>query len=101
MPSRVWAQLPPVGVPGGTVRVELDGSLETFDQRFRNGAREGYGADLTSPALGSDRIPAWRMPTAGSARIIGNPSYRLNLGALTTDALADVGQGVVGARASG
>src|SRR6185295_13942884 len=54
LPARVWAQLSPVGVPAGTVRVELDGSLETFDRRFRDGTREGYGADLSSPALGSD-----------------------------------------------
>jgi hypothetical protein len=96
MPSRVWAQLPAVGVPGGTVRVELEGSLETFDGRFHNGQRENYGADLSSPALGSDRIPLLVDADARIARIIGSPSYRLNLGALTTDALADVGRGVLG-----
>ena len=62
----------------------------TFDRRFRNGEREGYGADLSSPALGSDRIPLGRRGcTIG--RIIGNAGYRLNLGALTTDALGSVG----------
>jgi len=96
MPSGVWAQLAPVGVPGGTVRVELEGSLETFDRRFRDGLREGYGADLSSPALGSDRIPLLTDADARIGRIINNPSYRLNLGELTTDALADVGKGFFG-----
>ncbi|MEO8089775.1 MAG: hypothetical protein ABI703_05730 [Gemmatimonadales bacterium] len=96
IPSRVWAQLPPVGVPGGTVRIELDGSLETFDRRFRNGQRETYGADLASPALGSDRIPSLAEADATIARIIGNPTYRLNLGALSADVLSDVGRGVFG-----
>lgn len=96
VPSRVSAQLAPVGVPGGTVRVELDGYIETFDRRFRDGEREGYGADLTIPALGSDRIPLLADADARIGRIIGNPGYRLNLGALTTDAMADVGTGFLG-----
>ncbi len=90
------AQLAPVGVPGGTVRIELEGSLETFDRRFRNGQREGYGFDLSSPALGSDRIPILVDADARIGRIIGNPAYRLNLGTLRTDALADVGTGSAG-----
>jgi hypothetical protein len=96
MPSRVWAQLPPIGVPGGTVRVELDGSIETFDRRFRNGQREPYGADLSSPALGSDRMPILADADARISRIIGNPSYRLNLGSLSSDVLADIGRGGFG-----
>jgi hypothetical protein len=83
-------------VPGGTVRVELDGSLETFDRRIHDGQRESYAADLSSPALGSDRIPLLTDADARIGRIIANPSYRLNLGALTTDALADVGKGFLG-----
>ncbi|MDQ3208373.1 MAG: hypothetical protein M3Q37_07155 [Gemmatimonadota bacterium] len=96
MPARVWAQLPPVGVPGGTVRVELGGSLETFDRRFRDGLREPYGADLSSPALGSDRIQSLADADARIGRVIGNPGYRLNLGTLTSDVLADVGKGTFG-----
>ena len=92
----MWAQLPPVGAPGGTVRIELDGSVETFDRRFHNGQLESYAADLSSPALGSDRIPRLTDADARIGRVIGNPSYRLNLGALTADALADVGRGVLG-----
>ena len=83
-------------MPGGTVRIELDGSLETFDQRFRNGQGESYGADLSSPALGSDRMPSLADADARIARIISNPTYRLNLGALSTDAVAEVGQGGFG-----
>ncbi len=96
IPSRISAQLAPVGVPGGTVRVELEGSIETFDRRFRNGQREAYGADLSSSALGSDRIPILLDADARIGRIIGNTGYRLNLGALTTDAMADVGVGSAG-----
>jgi hypothetical protein len=96
IPSRVWAQLPPVGVPAGVLRVELDGSIETFDHQFLDGHRENYAADFSSPALGSDRIPVLSDAEARIGRVINNASYRINLGALTTDAHADVGTGFLG-----
>ncbi len=96
VPSGLSAQLAPVGVPGGAVRVELEGYIESFDRRFRNGEREGYGADLSSPALGSDRIPFLTDADQRITRITGIASYRLNLGALTTDALGDVGAASLG-----
>jgi hypothetical protein len=96
VPSRIGAQLPPVGVPGGVVRLELDGALETFDRRFRQGHLEPYGADLSSPALGSDRIPLLADVDARVGRIISNSSYRINLGAVSTDAHADLGTGFLG-----
>jgi hypothetical protein len=92
----VAAQLPPLGVPGGVVRLELDGSLSTFDQRFRAGRLEGYGSDLSSSALGSDRIPLLSDAEARIGRIIGNTGYRINLGRLSTDAHGDVGTGFLG-----
>jgi hypothetical protein len=96
VPSRVWAQLVPIGVPAGAVRLELDGSLETFDRRFRAGHRESYAADLSSGTLGSDRIPRLADADARIGRSIGNPGYRINLGVLATDAHADVGTGFLG-----
>ena len=96
LPCGVAAQLPPVGVPGGVIRLELDGSLETFDRRFLNGVREGFAADLSSPSLGSDRIPALSDADARIGRIIGNPAYRINLGGLSTDAQGEVGTGFLG-----
>jgi hypothetical protein len=96
VPSRVWAQLVPVGVPSGAVRLELDGSLETFDRRFRAGHLESYAADLSSGALGADRIPSLADADARIGRVIGNTGYRINLGALGAEALADVGTGFLG-----
>lgn len=96
VPSRAGAQLVPVGVPRGIVRLELDGSLETFDRRFRAGHREPYAADLSSPALGSDRIPSLADADARIGRVIQNPGYRINLGALSADAHAQRGTGFLG-----
>ena len=96
MPSHLAAQLAPVGVPAGAVRVELDGSIETFDRLFVNGQRESYAAELSSPALGSAQIPLLSDAEQRIDRITGTSGYRLNLGALTFDALADVGTGFLG-----
>jgi hypothetical protein len=96
IPVRGWAQLPPVGVPAGVVRLELDGSIETFDRRFRDGDLEPYAADLSTPGLGSDRIPLLLDADTRIGRIIGNPSYRINLGGLSTDSHGDVGTGFLG-----
>lgn len=78
------------------MRVELDGWLGTFDRRFNTGVRESYAADLNTPALGSDQIPLLADADVRLSRIIANPNYRLNLGAVTSDALADVGNGSLG-----
>ena len=95
-PAVARAQLAPVGVPVGAVRVELDGAMDIWDSRYRDGERESLGADLTSPALGSDLLPSLNDANARLARITGLTSYGLNLGALTTDAQADEGHGYFG-----
>jgi hypothetical protein len=95
-PPGLHAQLAPVGVPAGVVRVELDGSLETWDRRWLDGSREPLGADLSSPAVGSDLLPSLGDADARIGRITGLSSFQLNLGALSTDAQADVGRGVLG-----
>jgi hypothetical protein len=96
VPSALRAQLAPVGVPAGILRVDLDGALESWDQRWRDGAREPLGADLSSPAAGSDFFPSLGDADARIGRITGLPDFRLNLGTLTTDAVADVGRGSLG-----
>ena len=88
-PSAVRAQLAPVGVPAGAVRVDLDGAIDIWDDRWRAGEREPLGADLSSPAVGSDLLPSLGDADARIGRITGLSGYRLNLGALTTGAQAE------------
>ncbi len=91
VPAVIQAQLPPLGVPRGAVRLEIDGGIESWDTRFLDGQKEGLGADLSSPALGSDRFPSLIDAEARIARASGIAGYRINLGRLSTDALADLG----------
>jgi hypothetical protein len=95
-PSAVRAQLAPVGVPAGILRVDLDGTMDIWDHRWLDGNREPLGADLSSPALGSDRFTFLSDADARIGRITGLPGYRLNLGALATDAQAENTRGFLG-----
>jgi hypothetical protein len=95
-PSGAYAQLAPVGVPAGVLRVDLDGSVETWDHRWLDGERAPLGTDLSSPAAGSDVLPSLGDADARIGRITGLTGYHLNLGALTTDALIDEGRGSLG-----
>jgi hypothetical protein len=95
-PSAAYAQLAPVGVPAGALRVDLDGSVETWDHRWLDGERAPLGTDLSSSAAGSDLLPSLSDADARLGRITGLASYRLNLGALTADALAEESRGSLG-----
>jgi hypothetical protein len=95
-PSGAYAQLAPVGVPTGVLRVDLDGSVETWDHRWLDGERAPLGTDLSSPAAGSDILPSLSDADARIGRITGLTGYHLNLGALTTDALAEESRGSLG-----
>jgi hypothetical protein len=90
-PATVQAQLPPLGVPRGAVRLEIDGGIESWDTRFLDGQKEGLGSDLSSAALGSDRFPSLVDAEARIGRASGIAGYRINLGQLSTDAHADLG----------
>jgi hypothetical protein len=95
-PPAAYAQLAPVGVPAGMLRVDLDGTMEIWDHRWLDGTREPLGTDLSSSALGSDLLPFLTDADARLARITGQPGYRLNLGALTTDAQVENVRGFLG-----
>ncbi|HEY7614905.1 MAG TPA: hypothetical protein VH764_18040 [Gemmatimonadales bacterium] len=96
VPATASAQLPPVGVPPGVLRFELDGNFDSWDKRWREGTREPLGAAFSSSALGSDLFPVLAPSDTLIRRITGLGDYRLNLGSLTGDANADVSNATVG-----
>ncbi len=96
-PAMVRAQLPPVGVPAGAVRMELEGSMDIYDSRWLDGHREPFATDLTSATVGSNLLPRLDVADTLITRITGISGYSTNLGALTTDGQADVSRGFLGA----
>jgi hypothetical protein len=95
-PRAASAQLAPVGVPPGVLRVEVDGNFDSWDKRFRDGTREPLAAAYAVSALGSDLLPALATYDTLIRRVTGLGDYRLNLGSLTGDAHADVSNATVG-----
>ena len=95
-PALAAAQLSPVGVPAGVVRFEADGALESWDSRWFDGNKEGWGADVASPALGADLFPFLAGSETTIRQVTGLSGFQINLGALTTDAMVDRGVGMFG-----
>lgn len=95
-PETASAQLAPVGVPPGVLRIEVDGNFDSWDKRFRDGTREPLATAFATSALGSDLLPALAPYDTLIRRITGLGDYRLNLGALAGDAHGDVSNATVG-----
>jgi len=95
-PRTASAQLAPVGVPPGVVRVEVDGNFDSWDHVFRDGTREPLGAAFSSSALGSELLPSLATYDTLIRRVTGIDDYSLNLGSVAGDALADVSSAKVG-----
>jgi len=91
------AQLAPVGAPKGTLRFTIGGTFESGDRRLFEGRGEDFLADFGSPALGSDRFAFLRAADSVIGQVIGQPSYKINLGALRANGLLTVGTGTIGA----
>jgi hypothetical protein len=96
VPGATLAQLAPVGVPPGVLRVEVDGNFDTWDKRYRDGTREPLATAFASSALGSDILPVLAPYDVLVRRITGLDDYRLNLGSLRGDAHADVSNATLG-----
>ncbi len=95
-PAAGHAQLSPVGVPAGVVRVELDGRMDIWDSQYLDGTRIALGADLSSSALGRSLLPSLADADARLERLTGISGYGLDLGGLTTDVQRDEGRGNLG-----
>jgi hypothetical protein len=95
-PSAARAQLPPVGVPPGVVRVEVDGGFDIWDDRFVNGRSEPLGAALTTQSLAGALVPTLGSTEERIRQITGLAQYQLDLGGLRADVLAERGTAMFG-----
>ncbi|MCU0620888.1 MAG: hypothetical protein MUC69_05230 [Gemmatimonadales bacterium] len=80
VPAGLAAQLPPLGVPRGTMRIEAYGDFGYATTRFRDGTREDLAADFTSDAFGPTAIPAVADASRRIGVLVGDTDYGLSLG---------------------
>lgn len=75
-------------VPSGHLRLDIDAHYVTWSERFGLRSEGGslveevepLGWNLSSDALGSDRLPGAALTEARLRTLFGNPDYRFNLG---------------------
>ncbi|HYC31409.1 MAG TPA: hypothetical protein VEB59_03920 [Gemmatimonadales bacterium] len=96
LPPAAAAQLPPVGVPAGVFRFEVDGFFETWDEQYDGGEVEPFGASLTASALGVALLPSLADAESRIRTLAALPGFQLNLGDLSADVQADRGFANIG-----
>jgi hypothetical protein len=84
-------------LPRGVLRIEFAPHYTNYDRRFAlgtpgvsDGEPELLGTDLTADTAGSNLFPAIRSSEQAIQSIIGDPSYRINIGAFNTVLDADI-----------
>lgn len=81
------AQLEPVGVPRGTVRIEFDAGWSGWDSRFSDGRTQPWTADFAKDTNASNAFPEFSTAEETLSRILGRPGSLINLGRTTSTAL--------------
>ncbi len=96
LPPAVEAQLAPLGIPHGLIRIDVDGSFAYANERYNDGTLESLGANFNSPALGADIIPGVADADQRLAVLLNDPAYKLNLGASVGTGQVSTGTGALG-----
>ena len=83
------AQLEPVGVPGGTVRVEFGAGWSDWDNRFSDGHVQPWTAEFANDTNASNAFPEFSTAEQTLSRILARPGSLINLGRTTSSALVN------------
>jgi len=96
LPVALAAQLAPLGVPKGNVRMDIGGDFAWAHDRYNDGTRESLSGSLTSPALGQVAIPTLADADNRLAILLGIGNYQMNLGRSTGNAQFSRTSGALG-----
>jgi hypothetical protein len=91
------AQLQPITVPRGLVRLEFGGRFDYWDRRYLDGTRQDAAGDFIRSPFDGAFLPALAADEAALRRVTGVPAISLSLGASTGSMLVNVGTGNIGA----
>ena len=91
------AQLAPITVPRGLLRLDFGGRFDNWDRRFFNGARQDAAGDFIRDPLDGGFLADLALDEAELRRITGVQAISLSLGKSTSSMLVNVGTGSIGA----
>lgn len=96
--GRLPAQLQPLTVPRGTLRLDLLGRFESFDRRWNDGVREEWLGDVDGRRFDRSVVPGLEAAEARLADLTGLGDVALSLGTARATQLVNLGtMGVGGA----
>ena len=91
------AQLQPVTVPRGLLRLTFGGQFDYWDRRYLDGTRQDAAGDFIRNPLDGAFLPALAADEAALRRVAGGQAISLSLGGSTGSMLVNVGTGHIGA----
>ena len=91
------AQLQPITVPRGLLRLEFGGRFDYWDRRYLDGTRQDAAGDFIRNPLDGAFLPTLAADEAALRRVTGAQAISLSLGASTGSMLVNVGTGNIGA----
>jgi hypothetical protein len=96
-PPTAAAQLPPLTVPKGQLRIDFGGRFDDWDQRFLNGTRQEAAADFNRNPVDASWLPGLSFAESQLRLVTGMDALTLSLGASSATTLANVGTTSLGA----
>lgn len=95
--SPLAAQLAPITVPKGLLRLDFSGRFDNWDRRFLNGVRQEAGSDFTNDPFDGRSLPPLAAAEAQLRRVTGVQAIGLSLGKSSSAMLVNVGTASIGA----
>src|SRR5437867_1171735 len=91
------AQLPPLTVPRGLLRLDIGGRFDNWDQRYLDGIRQEAAADFNRDPADGHWLPGLASVEEQLRRVTGVQAIALSLGKTTASTLVNVGTYSIGA----
>jgi hypothetical protein len=90
------AQLPPITVPKGLLRLDFGGRFDNWDQRYLNGVKQDAASDFNRDPVDGLWLPSLGQAEGKLRAVTGVNALSLSLGRSTSTMLVSVGTGSIG-----
>jgi hypothetical protein len=91
------AQLPPLTVPRGLLRLDIGGRFDNWDQRYLDGIRQEAAGDFNRDPVDGHWLPGLATVDERLRQVTGVQAIALSLGKTTASTLVNVGTYSIGA----